>query len=175
MTPTASMRETLQRFAILNPIADEPEMLDTFAAALTTESFSAGVEIVRKGESTDCAYLLISGAVEVRDYTLDSEPYTRDILTAAEAPIFGEMGLLGAQHRTATVIAREPCECWKICRSAFHELGDRAPRIGWLLLNEITAVLARRLDKANADVLTLFEALVHEIGGDSAEEQGQTT
>ena len=163
MKPTPEVLEHLSNFLLMKPISDHEEQLALVAESLEERHYKAGAEIIHKGEKGDCAFLLISGEVEVFDYTMDQEPFTRAILNAGMHPLFGEVALVGGGERIATVAARTDTRCWVLTREAFNRLGDRHPEIGWRLLHQIAKLLAGHLEKTNRDVLRLFEALVLEV------------
>lgn len=155
--------ERLRAFPLMAPLQDDPQALGLVAEILEERVYRSGAEIIRKGEHGDCAFLLVDGEVEVFDYTMDQEPYTRAILGADMHPLFGEVALVGGGERIATVAARTACTCWILHRDAFADLGNRHPAIGWKLLQQISRLLASHLEKTNKDVLRLFEALVLEV------------
>jgi serine/threonine-protein kinase len=69
---------------------------------LPTQTFAAGEAIVREGEVGDAAYMIVSGRCRVYR-TVDGRQET---LTTMEAgSVFGEMALLLAEPRAATVEA----------------------------------------------------------------------
>ena len=163
MNATPEVLEHLSSFLLMRPISEHREQLATVAAVLEERRWKAGEEILRKGERGDCAYLLVEGEVAVYDHTMDQEPFVKAILGAAQHPLFGEVALVGGGLRIATVTARTDCRCWVLSREAFTRLGDRHPEIGWRLLHQIAQLLAGHLEKANHDVLRLYEALVLEV------------
>jgi CRP-like cAMP-binding protein len=68
-----------------------------------------------------------------------------------EGQIFGEMGLLEAAPRSASVVAATQVELLSISRSDFDQLLDQHPRISRKLL----AVISQRLRRANAKMESL--------------------
>lgn len=163
MKATPEVLARLRDFPLMAPLADREGQLALVAEILEERLYRAGAEIIRKGEHGDCAFLLVDGEVEVFDYTVDQEPYTRAILDADLHPLFGEVALVGGGERIATVAARRDSRCWVLRREAFIGLGDRHPEIGWRLLHQVAQLLAGHLEKTNRDVLRLFEALVLEV------------
>ncbi len=155
--------ERLVRFRIVEPLEGERELLKRFAGILESAKYEAGQPIVSKGEEGREAYLLVKGTVEVFDYTIDDEPFTRAILRDADNILFGEVALVSDSRRIATVTAKTDCECWILRRGDFIRLGNENPRLGWLILQRIAALLAKHLERTNQDVLRLFEALVNEV------------
>jgi CRP/FNR family cyclic AMP-dependent transcriptional regulator len=163
MKATPEVLEHLSAFLLMRPISEHREHLAQVADILEERCWKAGQELIHKGERGDCAYLLVEGEVAVFDHTMDQEPFVKAILDSAQHPLFGEVALVGGGLRIATVAARTDCRCWVLSRAAFEQLGDRHPEIGWRLLRQIAQLLAGHLEKANHDVMRLYEALVLEV------------
>lgn len=114
--------------------------------------FEAGQVVIQQGETTDCLYFLIEGAVEVMK---DDVPVAR---AAQPGVVFGELAaMLGGSH-TATVRATKP--------SAFHivdnprEFFQSSPAA----CLHVCELLARRLDALNrylVDVKHQFDGHDH--------------
>ena len=69
------------------------------------KTFSRGEMIVREGDLADSMYVIISGSAEVYiGYGTEEE---RHLTTLDEGSIFGEMAVLEAYPRSATVISGE--------------------------------------------------------------------
>ena len=171
MNPSASTREKLKSFKIFSNISENDKMLDAVTEILHTVSFKPGENILKEGEIGSCVYLLVSGKVEICKSIMDKSNYTVANLIAEDSMLFGELALVGGDKRTATVKATSNCECWKLSREDFTKLGNQYPELGWGMLQSIASILASRLQKANEDVITLFEALVCEIGDDEKEKE----
>ena len=86
-----------------------------------------GQHVLREGEEADAAYLIVSGSCGV--YTQLTEG-TEDLRRLTAGDLFGEMGILTAGQRTASVVALEDCELVKITREALEgELDSMKPWI----------------------------------------------
>ena len=92
------------------------------AAEFETQSFARGETVFRRGDVGDRFYVLVRGQMDVR---LDSGG--RVVL--ADGDFFGEIALLEARPRTATVSARTDCVAISIDRGAFARLLAREPSL----------------------------------------------
>ena len=74
-----------------------------------TQTFSRGAIVFREGDAGDCMYELENGAVGVyHNYGGPSQKLISTLYnTSRELKIFGEMGLLEHEPRSATVVALE--------------------------------------------------------------------
>ena len=100
----------------------------------TEEGRDQGDLIFSEGEAGDALYLVISGQVRVhRD--------DRVIAELGERECFGEMALLDAAPRSATVTALSDVSLLKITREDFQEIMAEKPEIAMGIIK----VLTRRL------------------------------
>jgi CRP/FNR family transcriptional regulator, cyclic AMP receptor protein len=116
--------------------------------------FRKGDVIIEKGSHGTCAYIIESGKVEVTDL-VDSKKMVFGILVKGQ--IFGEMGLVEDQHRSATVTAVEDVQLAELSRDSFNELFEKKPKV----LLPIIKALFERLRTANK-MLISKEALSEE-------------
>ncbi|MEN9800081.1 MAG: hypothetical protein RL653_3778 [Pseudomonadota bacterium] len=113
------------------------EDLAQVALISTEESRDAGEEIFAEGEAGDALYLVLDGRVRVHRQD-------RVIAELGERECFGEMALLDAAPRSATVTALVDTDLLKISREDFREILNEKPEIA----AGIIKVLTRRLRSA---------------------------
>ncbi len=113
------------------------EDLAQIALISTEESREPGDEIFAEGETGDALYLVLDGKVRVHRQD-------RVIAELGERECFGEMALLDAEPRSATVTALTPAQLLKITREDFEEIMSEKPEIGMGIIK----VLTRRLRNA---------------------------
>jgi NADH dehydrogenase len=92
--------------------------------------FAAGQEIVRQGEPGRRFYIVNAGKVEVVHRSGAEE---RVLTTLGPGDYFGEIALLQASERTATVRALEDTTVLSIARSAFTSVVKEVPVLGQAL------------------------------------------
>ncbi|MFQ5672026.1 MAG: Crp/Fnr family transcriptional regulator [Nitrospinales bacterium] len=98
-----------------------------------------GNDIFEEGSSSDCAYIIESGSVEVSKTMGPGEKKVLGVLQ--ERDIFGELGLVDGLPRTATVTALEDCAVSVLTPETFASLSHRNPKA----LVPILRILAKRL------------------------------
>jgi CRP/FNR family cyclic AMP-dependent transcriptional regulator len=113
------------------------EDLAAIALISTEESRDSGEEIFAEGESGDALYLVLDGKVRV--HKVD-----RVIAELGERECFGEMAILDAAPRSATVTAVTAINLLKIAREDFQEIMSEKTEIA----EGIIKVLTRRLRDA---------------------------
>jgi CRP/FNR family transcriptional regulator, cyclic AMP receptor protein len=116
--------------------------------------FRKGDVIIEKGSHDTCAYIIESGKVEISDLVNDKK-IVFGVLVKGQ--IFGEMGLVEDQPRSATVTAVEDLQLAELSRDSFNELFEKKPKV----LLPIIRALFERLRTANK-MLISKEALSEE-------------
>ena len=100
--------------------------LAAVAARLVRQSYEPGQDVVRHGELGDTMYIIERGQVDVLIGAAGSE---RRIDLLNEGDYFGEMALLGAAPRSATVRCITPVDLLALPRADFLDLMGREPSL----------------------------------------------
>lgn len=122
-------RELLRRIPFFNELgeADLKRVLDRTDVL----SFLPGEEIVKEGERGEAMYLIGRGTAEV--VTRDTDGREQVLARLGAGEFFGEIALLHAQRRTATVRAETPCTLLELRRDRLLPVLDHAPRLAEVL------------------------------------------
>lgn len=128
--------------------------LERLGAFLTQRDFAQGETICSEGEDGDRMWLLAKGSVSVRLILGDGKTYRR-ITSLARGTTLGEMALVEAARRSATVVADEPAICYELRREDFDRLLAEHPQLATKLLANLSRELARRLRKTSDDLRNL--------------------
>jgi CRP/FNR family transcriptional regulator, cyclic AMP receptor protein len=142
MNPWEEALICLRKTELLSGLDDG--ILEKIAVALQKAVYPAGSVIVKEGEPGDALYLITRGLVEVKK----REPSIGVDLTVAkmgEGECFGEMSLLSGKPRSATIIASEPTEVYKLPKKEFDAVLAGNPSIS-LAMNRI---FAARIEEMN--------------------------
>jgi CRP-like cAMP-binding protein len=99
-----------------------PAELALLADRLTAEQFGAGTDILRQGDVGWKLYFLASGQVDV---LVTEDGRERRINTLNEGDYFGELALLVAEPRSATVRATVPTVLYSLSQADFVTLLER--------------------------------------------------
>jgi len=162
--------KSLPAVSILRDL-DEGELAKVLKIARRIQ-IPRGKVILREGEIGETMYILEEGTVEVSKTLVlkwgAEEHRDRDkILTklsAEDHPIFGEVALFEQNKRTATVTARTDCQLLEISKSAFLQLAEEYPSLGYKITRNIAQLLCSRLRKADEDTIKLTTALSIALG-----------
>jgi CRP-like cAMP-binding protein len=108
------------------------------AEGMRPAPFGRGEIITRQDSTAHWLYVLSKGEVEVR---IRGEGGVEKLVTRMVAPnVFGEMGVMTGERRTASVIAATEVECYRIDKEVFKSVLRNRPD----MVEEISQVMARR-------------------------------
>jgi small-conductance mechanosensitive channel/CRP-like cAMP-binding protein len=147
----------LRRIDIFRSLGDEE--LRPLASGMKSESFAPGEVILRQGDDGGSAYLVRSGRVRI---TLShGSGLSEQIACVEPGGFFGEMSLLTGEPRTATALALEQADCYRLSKSDLDPLFARHPDLAGdiaALLTARQAGLAAAREKMGADAERQREA-----------------
>jgi len=108
--------------------------------------FSPGQAVVRQGERGDEMYVIIQGVAEV---WLSANGDRRQIANLKRGDVFGEMGFVSGNERTADVVAETDLEVLAVDEHFMQRIQRRYPRIASKVLLNLSRILSSRLQEAN--------------------------
>lgn len=115
------MLSTIEKVIILKRVGlftETPDDILAEVSALLEETLkSAGETIIEKGDLGDCMYIIVDGEVRVHDGE-------RTLNHLREGEVFGEMALLDAEPRVASVTAVTDTLLLRLDQEPFYELMD---------------------------------------------------
>jgi CRP-like cAMP-binding protein len=125
-----------------------------------------GEFIVKEGEFSDKAFLLLEGEVSVIKETIYKDDYIITDIKAGGDEFFGEVNLIDRGLVTSTIKAKSDCKILQITHNDFINMMDEKPTIAIKLLWIIAYDITTHLRKADSDVITLFNAFVEVVEND---------
>jgi MFS superfamily sulfate permease-like transporter len=137
----------LAEVAVLRDLSSQEA--EIFAAHTRRAGFSRGTEIFREGDPGKELFVLVQGRASV--YLRQPDGEIR-LATFAPGTIFGELAILDAGPRSATVVADEDVICHVLSGSDFAALSDTAPAVAIKLLAGLGRELSTRLRRANRTI-----------------------
>ena len=129
-----------------------PNELRRVLAVARRRTFGRGEVVFHKGDPGDAIHLIAKGRFAVRVTTPLGETAMLAIRSPGEA--FGELALVSAAPRSATVAALEPAETHSINQLAFDELRRDHPGVNRILV----AVLATAVQRMDELIVEAFYA-----------------
>ncbi|NQW01883.1 MAG: SLC26A/SulP transporter family protein [Rhodospirillales bacterium] len=116
--------------------------------------FSRGSQIFRQGDVSNDVYFLLRGRADIIIDLVGTDRKIR-IHSLRPGTLFGEMALLDSRERSATVVAAENCDCYRLSVASYQQLKKESPQLVMKLLENIGHLFADRLRDANALVREL--------------------
>jgi PPM family protein phosphatase len=150
----AQKRETLRKVPIFARL-DEREML-RLLQVVDTREFKKGDELVKEGAKGSELFVILSGTAQV-------SRGGQTLTNLGPGQHFGEMALIRATPRSATVSAESAGEVLLIHRNDFYDILREEHQIGVKVLWEFLGVLAERLDKTSGELHSARKELEAEI------------
>jgi small-conductance mechanosensitive channel/CRP-like cAMP-binding protein len=126
----------LVRVELFSSLTEEEHR--SLAARLRYAPFARGEAMTRQDAEAHWLYLMTRGEAEVR---VSTDGNLNERVAALHAgDVFGEMGMMTGERRSATVIALTDVECYRLDKEAFHDILLRRPEIA----EDISLLLAKR-------------------------------
>lgn len=153
------MLTSIQRLLLVQKVPIFQELRDDFlvrlAATMEELSFPAKHLIVRQGDEGRSLYVLASGTVRVHIGNYELAQLKRE-------DCFGEMAVLDAEPRSASVTTIEACNCLILTQQQLYEAIDETPDIAV----NIIRLLSRRIRELNkqVNVVSANAAAVNQTG-----------
>lgn len=146
---SAAVIAILRRAELLSGLSDD-ELLKISGLCRVIKR-QAGDVVFREGESGSDLYLIHEGIVEVQVTTRASDGQMRPatINSLGRGQSFGELVLLGAGDRTATVVCAQACTLLLLRAGDFTALCEEGPRIGYTVIKNLATELAYKLRSSN--------------------------
>ncbi|WP_455198686.1 cyclic nucleotide-binding domain-containing protein [Kaarinaea lacus] len=137
-TKISTILQKLPIFVGLSP--DEVEEIHKICAPVTV---TENETVFSEGDESTCMYVLMLGQVQLR---------TRKkgiIHTVESGEVFGEIGFINQQKRTATAIATGTSILLQIETDEFQKMLEKHPRISFTIMRNITLSLADHITRMN--------------------------
>ena len=141
--------------------------LKRMTAVMTVSEFEAGDYVMHEGDSSSEIYILLKGEVEISkslvlpQWIQSAQKQEKALIRLSQKhhPFFGEMSMFGKEStRDASILAVKNCQMACLQKEALIKETTRDPEAGTIIYRNIATELAKRLRKANKDILKLTTA-----------------
>lgn len=145
-----------------------PDYIRSIIGIAKRVTFPAGHDIVKEGDIGDTMYIIMEGEVEVikslviADLEDEQDHEQNKVFTRLDAKnhaVFGEIALLEAMKRTATIKAVTECSLYEIRKDDFLELAEKNFELGYRIALNLARIVSARLRKADEETIKLTTAL----------------
>jgi CRP-like cAMP-binding protein/anti-anti-sigma regulatory factor len=122
---------------------------------LERREYEPGQEVFREGEPGGELLIIVKGSASA--FLRQSSGGDIRLVSFAQGTVFGELAILDAGPRSATVTTDEKLVCLALSREGFAALSDDAPETAIKLLGNLGRLLSHRLRDANRTIQQLDE------------------
>ena len=136
MTPID--RERLLELPFLRDL--DPALLDEVIGASIPREFAADDVMMEEGSHGSEMFLLVEGSVEILKGSGDERMHLGE---RCAGELVGEMALIDAAGRSATVVAREPTLALEFTKADMEAIWAREPRLLYQIVQGLTSRLRR--------------------------------
>jgi type IV pilus assembly protein PilB len=160
VTPTEKALELLGQIDVFSML--DLAQLKVFADIAKPCQYTAGQPVFRQGDASESFHVVLAGKLDCYLWD-DLLKIERPLTTFQRGDIFGEVGLLTDETRSACVRSQTASETLSFGKSAFFELLESQPKV----LMNFARILAHRLASANKSSGLKFDQLArYKIGKD---------
>jgi len=158
-----SVEEILHSLKLFKGIDGFEEVHSDLCAMFELRAFSLDERLINEGDTGDSLFVLCRGKVRILKTTVTGDEYRVVDLDGAEHAYFGEMALLTADKRSASIMALEEVDCLVATREKFDAFSKKNPLFAIEVVKRIAVRMAEHLKRANEDNATLYQALIEEV------------
>jgi len=120
-------------------------------------SFICGEEILKQSDLSMDLFIVVNGRLSVNmGYSSTKEKRLQKIAELKTGDIFGEIGFLEGQRRSASISGMESGQVLKMDGLKLHEIFEINQHMGYVMMRNIALVLARRLVDINYQLRNLY-------------------
>ena len=135
------LENLLATSSLFKPLS--PEERRQILGSFTMEEIPMGAMVLQEGSPGDSLYIIKKGEVEV--FTLAPQGETLTLARLKEGDFFGEISLLTAKPRTASVKALQPAELLRLDKKDFDPITVSHPEIKKILEESLQLRVANEL------------------------------
>lgn len=143
--------EALRNHPLMEPLSED--QLAAFAKAGELEIYKPGETIVTEGTLGDAVYLILEGKTCVKR----QDAGERTLAELVQGEFFGEMSLVEATARSATVVAVASTTVFRLPNKEIQRLAEDDPQCMNRVLVVIVRTLSARLRRMNETLSTVAQ------------------
>ena len=137
--------DSLRAIPLLSHVQDDD--LERLADLIIERRFPRDATILQEGQTGDYMYILREGRVKVTKLSGAGREKILEIL--GEGAFFGEMALLDAPDRSASIRSLDPCRLLALSRKDFLAALRRSPDLAMAVIQELSRRLRRTDEQAS--------------------------
>ena len=175
MEETGAVRpaRVLEQVEIFSSLS--PDEIDDIAQICAVDQFPAGTWLFHAGDRGACAWIVVSGAIEV---VIEGGTRTEQLAVLGPHAVLGELSLIEPDLRTASARALEDTVALRLDYERFTQLRDMMNAASHKLMRELSRIVCLRIRDVNDRIEALSDSGVAasdpQHSGQPAEERRST-
>lgn len=162
--------ETLRTVPLFQRL--EEVELKKIAAAAVVRSFARNSIVITEGDTSNSLYLILSGKVKV--FVSDEDGKTNTINQLGAGDYFGELSLIDAEPRSASVATLTTCKMSIISGTFLYDYVSSNPNVAIALLQGMARRLRDTTNHAkNLALMDVYGRIARVLLTEASEEDGQ--
>lgn len=153
---------------ILNDLAEKE--LDALEQTGALKRYSKGEFVIREGMIGSSFAIIVSGRVRVQKSVAGAKH--KKLAELGPCDVVGEIGFLGGESRSASVVAVTDCEVLEFQREKLEEYLRQHSELGVKIYRGLARELARRLARSDE---SLLDAIAWAMGNGESEDSEPRT
>jgi len=146
--------------------------LQKIATAAVVRSFPKNSIVITEGDNSNSLYLILSGEVKV--FVSDEDGKTNTVNRLGAGDYFGELSLIDAEPRSASVATLTTCKMSIVSRAFLFDYIESNPRVAIALLQGMARRLRDTTDHAkNLALMDVYGRIARVLLTEASEENGQ--
>lgn len=138
---------------LLTDILGNAKAAKILAPGFQKTALSSGQELFHQGEEGNALYIIINGSVSV---VLELPNGNKlNLRTMRAGAVLGEMAIYTGAERSASALAVEDCDLYRLDREAFSQMNEQHPFEAGLFHSFIVRLMSERLGRANKEIIAL--------------------
>ncbi|MBW2262617.1 MAG: cyclic nucleotide-binding domain-containing protein [Deltaproteobacteria bacterium] len=141
--------DLLKKASIFAKLTDD--QLKKIVSSGEQKKIGDGDLVFKEGDSGHEAYVVVEGRVQIT-MEMDRPTEQAPVHTVAQGRLFGEFALVSDHERSASARAVKDTVLFTLSRETFDRLCEEDPRLGYLVLYELSQILVGRLVKTTREL-----------------------
>ncbi len=147
---------------LANLLLDETSFSDIYIR-IAEKKFKAGMIIAQEGGKSSSMYILLSGKAEIIKKTPSGDLFNAGFVFDRDDFFFGESSLIKDDFYDFSVRSETNTVWLELPGDKFRTFAEDNPSACFPVVMAVAEMISEKIRKVRKDMMTLYEALVHEI------------
>ncbi len=155
--------EKIKENPLFRSFSGDDEHSEVLYRNCSLRKYKSGHTVAEEGEASTSLYILVSGKADIIKRTPSGDTYNAGTADDKDNFFFGESSLIRPGIYDFSVRASSDSEYLVLPGSKFRLFSENNPAVCLPAVFKIAELLSDKVKKVQNDMMTLYDALVHEI------------